>query len=333
MKKILSFALLLATMLVCASSAVGAPVDYNYEVYLLDTNTVSGIGDILYVDLYVEGEINYNGFKAQINFDADVLEFTGSNNLKGFTDSVALLDDGKIAAVTVPTLNMLTGAPCSPGDRVVTLEFKVVKNFITTELYLQDIVVNPRGGITGTTISIPPISDPLIIGSVPSGDYDYTVEYYYDDTIDSSLTYTDLAAYGSLVSTYPPQPKTGYKLDHDDTPLTITAVVANNVIKVYYVRDDFDYTVEYYYDGTIDSSLTYTGTATFGNQVSTYPPQPKTGYKFDHDDTPLTITAVVANNVIKVYYVRDDFFFFNDTATTEIYTHNDTLSLHAALPI
>jgi hypothetical protein len=27
------------------------------------------------------------------------------------------------------------------------------------------------------------------------------------------------------------------------------------------------------------------------------------------------------------------FFFFNDTATTEIYTGNDTLSLHDALPI
>src|SRR5216117_3862497 len=31
--------------------------------------------------------------------------------------------------------------------------------------------------------------------------------------------------------------------------------------------------------------------------------------------------------------VLDCFFFFNDTATTEIYTREDTLSLHDALPI
>src|SRR5213082_37585 len=32
-------------------------------------------------------------------------------------------------------------------------------------------------------------------------------------------------------------------------------------------------------------------------------------------------------------YIRYNFFFFNDTATTEIYTVSDTLSLHDALPI
>src|SRR3546814_13001635 len=33
------------------------------------------------------------------------------------------------------------------------------------------------------------------------------------------------------------------------------------------------------------------------------------------------------------YYINDDVFFFNDTATTEIYTYLHTLSLHDALPI
>src|SRR5213082_4274830 len=32
-------------------------------------------------------------------------------------------------------------------------------------------------------------------------------------------------------------------------------------------------------------------------------------------------------------FIRYSFFFFNDTATTEIYTVSDTLSLHDALPI
>src|SRR5213082_3600117 len=34
-----------------------------------------------------------------------------------------------------------------------------------------------------------------------------------------------------------------------------------------------------------------------------------------------------------LFFVTCDFFFFNDTATTEIYTVSDTLSLHDALPI
>src|SRR3546814_20187224 len=36
---------------------------------------------------------------------------------------------------------------------------------------------------------------------------------------------------------------------------------------------------------------------------------------------------------MKLYYLLSYFFFFNDTATTEIYTYGHTLSLHDALPI
>src|SRR5216117_4515491 len=34
-----------------------------------------------------------------------------------------------------------------------------------------------------------------------------------------------------------------------------------------------------------------------------------------------------------IFFFYCSFFFFNDTATTEIYTRKDTLSLHDALPI
>ena len=35
-------------------------------------------------------------------------------------------------------------------------------------------------------------------------------------------------------------------------PLAVTEIVENNVIKVYYVKDKFNYTVEYYYNGEKD---------------------------------------------------------------------------------
>jgi hypothetical protein len=43
--------------------------------------------------------------------------------------------------------------------------------------------------------------------------------------------------------------------------------------------------------------------------------------------------AVVSFGHVFVLRLFDLVFFFNDTATTEIYTHADTLSLHDALPI
>ncbi|MCL1873473.1 MAG: InlB B-repeat-containing protein, partial [Clostridiales bacterium] len=158
----------------------------------------------------------------------------------------------------------------------------------------------------------------------------YSVEYYYEGTIDSALTYTSSALFDSIISTYPPQLKTGYKLDSDTAPLTITEIAADNVIKVYYVKDSFAYTVEYYYEGTIDSDLTYSNSAVFDSIISTYPPQLKTGYKFDSDDAPLTITEIAADNVIKVYYVKDSFaytveYYYEGTIDNDLTYSNSAL--------
>ena len=78
--------------------------------------------------------------------------------------------------------------------------------------------------------------------------FDYTVEYYYDGVIDDTKTETITATYQDVISTYTDKIITGYKLDRtENLPLTVSEVVANNVIRIYYVKDQFDYTVEYYY--------------------------------------------------------------------------------------
>ena len=91
-------------------------------------------------------------------------------------------------------------------------------------------------------------------------------------------------------------------------PLVITEDPTNNVLKVYYKKGEFNYTVEYYYDEVIDDTKTKTLQETYGEQVNTYPDEPKTGYILDRVETlPLVITEDPSNNVLKVYYKKGEF--------------------------
>lgn len=79
-----------------------------------------------------------------------------------------------------------------------------------------------------------------------AGTYSYTVEYYIDGVKDDSLTVTEQAAYNAVISTYPNQCPTNYRLDQtENLPLTIG--VSGNVIKVYYVKNVFTLTIQYRY--------------------------------------------------------------------------------------
>ena len=70
--------------------------------------------------------------------------------------------------------------------------------------------------------------------------------------------------------------------------------------------NSYEYTVEYYYEGTKDESKTVTGQAEYGTTIKIYEAKIKEGYKFEKtENLPLTITAQPSNNVIKVYYVTD----------------------------
>ena len=134
-------------------------------------------------------------------------------------------------------------------------------------------------------------------------EFSYTVEYYYDGTIDDSKTETAKALFESVINNYQDKNKTGYKLDKtDNLPLTITSDSKKNVIKVYYVKDNYGYKVEYYYDNQLDDSMTYTSSAKYLSQVNNYPNGSKKGFSYVSDTAPLTITEKTENNIIKVYY-------------------------------
>ena len=216
--------------------------------------------------------------------------------------------------------------------------------------------------------------------------FGYTVEYYFDNVKDDTLTDTFSALYGDVISTYIDKVKVGYKLDNVNVPFTITENTDNNIIKVYYVTDDsqtkelsytveyykdgvladteveketvqilednimnvnlakinvvnkyvgyklsaldpaslpsqvesgavikvyyvrenYSYKVEYYFNGNIDTTLTETIPAKYADVINTYEDKVKPGYKLDRAEVPFTVTEVEENNVIRVYYVTDD---------------------------
>ena len=138
--------------------------------------------------------------------------------------------------------------------------------------------------------------------------FDYTVEYYYDGVINKNKTEVIEATYQDLIENYTDKNITGYTLEKtENLPLTITEVESDNVIKIYYVKDKFDYTVEYYYEGVLDEENTEIIEATYKDVIKTYTDKVKVGYKFDEtDNLPLTISEKEENNLIKVYYVIDE---------------------------
>ena len=84
--------------------------------------------------------------------------------------------------------------------------------------------------------------------------------------------------------------------------------------------NQYNYTVQYYYDGQINDSQTVTSSADFESTISTYPDKNLPGYKLEKTENfPLTISATAENNVIKVYYVTDPDQKHNLSYTVEYY--------------
>ena len=58
---------------------------------------------------------------------------------------------------SVPSMNMITGAACSPAMRIVTLKFTVKDSFdgdsIVTDLSFASVLVSAPGGVGGATIA------------------------------------------------------------------------------------------------------------------------------------------------------------------------------------
>ena len=76
-------------------------------------------------------------------------------------------------------------------------------------------------------------------------------------------------------------------------------------VNYYYRLKSYNYTVEYYFDGVKDDTLTYTDNEVHGTEINTYTNTVKVGYKLDRVET-LPMTIGVNENILRVYYVIDE---------------------------
>lgn len=171
--------------------------------------------------------------------------------------------------------------------------------------------------------------------------YNYTIEHYYKNKEtgeyekDESVTDTKMAKYQDIITITEAdrKVKTGYKYaKQEGSPLTITEVPENNIIKLYYDLSDYTYTVHYFYDGIEDQSKMETETAEYKDQISTYTDKVIDGYALekvktaDNKDLPLTITENADKNIINVYY-KTQF-----KITTDVIEHTETYKDGTKIP-
>ena len=143
----------------------------------------------------------------------------------------------------------------------------------------------------------------------------YTVEYYKDDKkvandtqvvkqtkqVLESDTLTVEKGKINVTNKY-----VGYKFEKTNPETIPNSIEDKGVIKVYYVKDMFEYTINYYYNGKIDNSKTESSKAKYETVISTYPDKKEVGYKLEKtENLPLTVSEDKTKNVINVYYVTD----------------------------
>ncbi len=136
--------------------------------------------------------------------------------------------------------------------------------------------------------------------------FDYEIRYYQDseDETNYITSETGSAMYGVIipVDTTIHRP-TGYTFEGEAPSMVIATT--GNVIKVVYVKAKYEYKVEYYFDGNLDSNLTETKSEKYGTKIETYYDKVKTGYKLEKtENLPLIISEVITQNIIKVYYSK-----------------------------
>ena len=163
---------------------------------------------------------------------------------------------------------------------------------------------------------------------VKRSDLSYTVRYYKDSVSDINLideVNVDGQTFNSTVSESDininkAQP-VGYKDGVILTNMPLTIGLENNVINVLYTKNSYKYVVKYFYENvtysndsdrfTEDESLrSSNNVALFGDKITQYTPQLKDGFTFYKvDPTELVISEVEEDNVINVYYVRNNYQF------------------------
>lgn len=151
--------------------------------------------------------------------------------------------------------------------------------------------------------------------------YKYKVEHYYDGEIDPSRTDTSSALYGSEVdkNTLTLKPKDGYEFEKtENCPLTIGT--GENVIKLYYTKNSYRYTVEHYWIGDKDNqdaqpfhtdadenqTALFDSTVAYQENGASWEIVTNPVYTFaEADPGTIKISTDESKNVLKLYYYKN----------------------------
>ncbi len=154
--------------------------------------------------------------------------------------------------------------------------------------------------------------------------YSYTVEYYIDGVKDNTLTVTNQADFGAVISSYTDKCPSGYALDKTESlPLTIGVTESENVIKVFYKKNVFDLTIHYVYADGGTAAANHTDSVTFGASYSVISPTID-GYAADKT----TVSGTMPANNVEVtvtYSKRTDLSY-----TVNYYWNNTTQKVVAS---
>ena len=136
----------------------------------------------------------------------------------------------------------------------------------------------------------------------------YKYEYYYDGEKDDKLTDAIMGRFKDYIDTYEDKALPGYALKKiENLPLTVGVNEDENIIRIYYIRAKYTYTVNYYYDGVKEERKTETIKALYGEKISTFKDKPKYGYEFARvENLPLVVGNDPEKNQINVYYQTEE---------------------------
>lgn len=277
-------------------------------------------------DMELDGKINKQDVNASINYivygDLEIPEFapvkaplievisgTYNENIEAYEDDIEI-------RITTTQENALKTVYKVVGT--VDTEYK--------EIISGDTVIIKSNGMYGikayTYGELGNRSDiNYLIVSKKNASAAYTVEHYLEEldgtyTKDEQATETLSGRIGEQASATPKY-YLGYSENTEHQDRVASGIVKEDgslVLKLYYSRNSYEYTVKYFYDNEIDEQATEVKEAVFGSTVNNYNEKQKEGYILDVTKgdngvigLPLTISAVPSENIVEVYYVYNDY--------------------------
>ena len=282
-----------------AADTYTATPKYN-EAYSVKSPTITGYtadktvvsGTMPDEDVTVTVTYKINSHNLTINY---VYE-DGSQAANTYTDALDYNEDYRVTSPTITgyTADKTVVSGTMPDEDVtVTVTYKINNHNLTINYIYEDgsqaantytdaLDYNEDYSVKSPTITGYTADKTLVSGTMPDEDvtvtvvysinsYNLTIKYEYEDGTKAADTYTDRPDYNEAYSVTSPT-ITGYTADKSVVSGTMPA--ENVEVTVVYKANDYEYSVEYYYEnesGEYDLAKTDKAEATFNTEVSVNP--------------------------------------------------------------